>query len=258
MPRPPAKNPRLNDRDYDIFEHILRYRLTTREVLHKLFFNDSEENAVTKVTSRLTEHGFLNRHDLYPPRTYFVLGPKAGRIMGVSPKKTRELGPQALIREYAMLIYCCMVPDAVPPHPLTPQTDTPAPSDITKQRRGRLTVAELSTGFPSLLQRKLDSSHYYVDRVGDTTRLNYLRVDYGGPPEHLVRKARQDIQARLPHPAFRQLMDSGRFLLTILTGRKEKQAAIEQSLKDHEWPVEIRVDVLADLVELIARFQGGT
>ena len=76
MSRPPTKTPRLGDRDYEIFEHLTRYHITTREVLRRLFFSDSEENAVTKVTSRLTLHGYLNRYELYPPRTYFVVGPR--------------------------------------------------------------------------------------------------------------------------------------------------------------------------------------
>ena len=42
MARKPTKRPRLADRDYEIFEHLLRYRITTREVLHQLFFGSSD------------------------------------------------------------------------------------------------------------------------------------------------------------------------------------------------------------------------
>jgi hypothetical protein len=48
---------RLLDRDYEILEHLMTYRVTTREVLHRQFFADSELNAVSKVTTRLTEKG---------------------------------------------------------------------------------------------------------------------------------------------------------------------------------------------------------
>lgn len=64
MTRKRTRNPRLSDRDYELFEHIMRYHLTTREVLHRLFFSDSDENAVTKVTSRLVLHGYLSRYEL--------------------------------------------------------------------------------------------------------------------------------------------------------------------------------------------------
>ena len=75
----------------------MRYRITTREVLHKLLFSDSEINAVTKVTSRLTKHGYLNRHELYAPRNYFVLGTKSAAFLGISQKRTKALGAQVVI-----------------------------------------------------------------------------------------------------------------------------------------------------------------
>jgi hypothetical protein len=236
MPRPPAKNPRLVDRDYEIFQHVMRYHMTTREVLHRLFFSDSEENAATKVTSRLTLHGFFNRYDLYPPRTYFLLGPQAARIMGVSPKKTKEFGPQALVREYATLAYCCLAPEP----------------------RTRLTVREIQQRHTQLLQPKLDSSHYYLDNDGQKTRLAYIRVDYGGPPEHIVRKCKEDIDARYSYPAFRELIDGGGFLIAIVTARDEKAAAIHDALKRHDWQnTRFRIEVVPDLVHLLTRFESG-
>lgn len=39
---------RLLDRDYEILEHLMTYRVTTREVLHRQFFADSELNAVSE------------------------------------------------------------------------------------------------------------------------------------------------------------------------------------------------------------------
>ena len=51
MPRRLKKQPtRLQDRDYELLEHVLRYRVTTREILHRLFFSDSEPNAATLAT----------------------------------------------------------------------------------------------------------------------------------------------------------------------------------------------------------------
>jgi hypothetical protein len=234
MPRPPTKNPRLGDRDYEIFQHVMRYHMTTREVLHRLFFSDSEENAATKVTSRLTLHGYFNRYDLYPPRTYFVLGPQAVRIMGVSPQKTKAFGPQALIREYATLAFCCLSPEP----------------------RTRLSVRELQERHAQLLQGKLDSSHYYLDNDGQTTRLAYIRVDFGGPPEHVVRKCKQDIDDRYPHPAFKELIDSDRFLIAVVTAREEKAAAIHDAIKRQTWQNRFRIEVVPDLVHLITRFEG--
>ena len=106
MPRRPTKKPRLGDRDYEIFEHIMRYRLTVPEVLHKLFFSDSELNAVTKVTSRLVLHNYLNRYELYDPRVYFTIGPEAARFLGLSQKKTKGArlpGPGPGVRHLGLL-----------------------------------------------------------------------------------------------------------------------------------------------------------
>jgi hypothetical protein len=78
----PEKQIRLGERDYDILEHILKYRMTTREVLHHLFFADSKPNAVSKVTSRLTLHEYLcRREDLATNFIYFTLGLKATRAL---------------------------------------------------------------------------------------------------------------------------------------------------------------------------------
>lgn len=158
MPRKPAKRPRLSDRDHDILQHLMRYRLTTREVLHKLFFADSDLNAVTKVTSRMTTHGYLSRYEFIQPRTYHVLGPEAARLLGISQNKTKDLGPQALYTEYGTLAYCC----------------------LGQTLRERMLVREVRERYAPLLHRKIDSSHYYLDNDGQTTRLAYIRVDHGG------------------------------------------------------------------------------
>ena len=233
MPRRPTKFPRLGDRDYEIFEHLLRYRLTTREVLHRLFFSDSEPNAVTKVTSRLVQHGYLNRYELYPPRSYFVVGPPAARFLGLSPKKTRALGPQALVQEYGTLAYCC----------------------LSNEPRERLTVSELQKRYPQLLARKLDSSHYYLDNDGEVTRLAYIRVDQGGPADHVLRKCREDLDTRYEHKPFRELIDAGRLLIAVVTARQEKADQIHEAIQRHTWPNRFRIEVVPELIHLIPRLQ---
>ena len=232
MPRKPTRNPRLVDRDYEILDHLARYRLTTRDVLHQLFFDDSEPNAVTKVTSRLTLHGFLNKYELAPGRNYFVMGPESARIMGVSPKKCKPIGPQSLPKEYATLIFCC----------------------LQEPKRERLKVGELSQKFPDLLARKIDNSHYYLDRAEDeAVRLAFLRVDQGGTPDHIARKCEKDIQDRSRIVSFRELVETDRFMITIITAHEEKAATIRETLRRRSWPVRFRVAVVADLAFLITR-----
>jgi hypothetical protein len=234
MPRTQARNVRLGPRDHDIFEHVRRYRLTTREVLHRLFFPEVKPNAVTKVTSRLCDGGFLRRFDLYESRDYFVLGPEAARILGVPQKRTEELGVQARPIEYATLLFCTGAGD-----------------------RERLTRDELKAHHPSILVPGVDSSHYYLDRDGGKTRLASIRVDCGGPPDHVARKCRDDLDRRLEHDAFKDLIANDQFMIAILTGREEKASAIHETLKRHPWPNRFRLSVIPELVHLVTRLERG-
>jgi hypothetical protein len=109
MPHRPSRNPRLQDRDLEILEHVMRYRMTTPEILHRNFFSDSERNAVTKVTSRLSEHQFLQDYPLFGGQTYFSLGTRGAQVMGLSRRKVGPLGPQALFIEYGTLAFCCLI-----------------------------------------------------------------------------------------------------------------------------------------------------
>ncbi len=225
------KRIRLGERDYDIFEHLLKYRMTTREVLHKLFFDDSDPNAVTKVTSRLVRHGYLNRHTLYEPRTYFTLGIQTVSLFGISPKKTRALGTQSLPQQLGILNYCCL-------------SETP---------RERLRIADVQRQYPTIIAKKVDSSSYYIDYDGKTTRLALMRVDLGGPPAHVLRKCRSDIAVRQNHPPLRELIETHRFLIAIITAHEEKKTMIEHALRRHTWPIQFRVEVVADLAHLLTR-----
>jgi hypothetical protein len=227
--------PRLGDRDYEIFEHIARYRLTTREVLHRLFFADSAPNAATKVTSRLVEGAYLNRYELDSRRSYFVLGPSAARILGISVKKTKQPGALALARDFAILSYCF----------------------DQGELRERLTVREVHQQYPNLVRGKLDSSHYYLDHDGTVTRLAYMNVDLGGSPEHLLSRCREALDARLPLADFKRIIEQDQFLIALITCGEDKKVAIEDALKRHTWPVRFRIGVVPDLVQLIGAIELG-
>ena len=84
----------------------MRYRLTVPDVLHKLFFSDSELNAVTKVTSRLVLHNYLNRYELYDPRSLLHRRPGSGPLPGTLAKENqgpRLPGPGAGVRHLGLL-----------------------------------------------------------------------------------------------------------------------------------------------------------
>lgn len=100
------KPSRLQDRDEEILEFVLRYRMTTREVLQRGYFSDSELNAVTKVTSRLVDVGYLARHDFIGTSSYYTLGILAAKYFGIPKRCAEPLGVQSLFIQYGILEYC--------------------------------------------------------------------------------------------------------------------------------------------------------
>lgn len=227
-----ARTIRLGPRDHDIFDHVRRYRLTTRDVLHRLFFPEATPNAVTKVTSRLCRSGFLNRFDLYESRDYFVLGPEAARLLGAPAKRTEGLGVQALPIEFAVLLFCAGA-----------------------GHRERLTRAELQAHHPGVLVPGVDASRYYLDRDGGKTRLAAIRVDCGGSADHVARKCRDDLDRRLEHDAFRDLVANDRFMIAVVTAREEKARAIHRALERSAWPIRFRLGVIPELARLIIQME---
>ena len=83
-----------------------RDRLTGRETLRDELFGGSKLNAVSKVTSRLEEGGFLRSHPLDEKGECWTFGPKACALFGVPPQKSQPLGPQALVEELGTLLFC--------------------------------------------------------------------------------------------------------------------------------------------------------
>ena len=216
---------KLVDRDYDILEHLKRYRLTVRETLRDELFEGSELNAVSKVTSRLEDGGFLRSHPLDEKRKYWTFGPEACALFGVPPQKSQPLGPQALVEELGTLLFC-----------LGGAT-----------RRHRLTVAEVGRLFPGVAAAKLRSSRYYLDYGADDAanaqpRLGLIRVDGGGPPAHVVRKLVQDVEKRREVPAARALIVDGRFVIAVVTAHPAKCDEIRDAVNRVDgWPVPLRV-----------------
>ncbi len=227
---------KLGDRDYEILDHLKRYRLTTRDVLHRLFFDGSEINAVSKVTSRLIKNGYLNSHPLDTSKVYFTVGPESCRLLGLPLRKSKPLGPQALPTEFGTLMFCCGSP----------------------VQRKRLLVGEISKLQPNILGKGLDSSHYYLEELADGNKLlGYIRVDQGGPPDHISRKCAGDIEKRMANEALKQLIDSDRFIIALITGHESKAELIRASIGRRQWTIRFRVEVVHELASLISRTGFG-
>lgn len=215
----------------------MRYRITTPQVLHQEFFDDSDRNAVTKVTSRLCALEFLTSHPLYGSNVYFTLGKKGARVFGVAARRvTKPLGPQALYREYGTLAFCRLGPI----------------------RRERLRVAEIANQFPSIAARRIDSSHYYLDHDGTVARLGYIWVETGGPVDHIVRTVCNEIiEDRRSVPTLKEYIDQSRFVATIVTMTEDKRDAIIAALRNVTGPALFRIEAVPELIHLLPSKRHG-
>ena len=232
MARRRTRNPQLRDRDWEILDHLARYHMTTPDVLHRLFWHDDDgRTAVTKVTSRLSDYGYLTRHSFIHPKSYFGLGPNGTKALGIPKSRSKHLGPQALCASYGVLAYCC----------------------LQEVRQERLTVRELQDHNPEYVQKGVESSPYYLHTEGERTSLAFIRVDGGGSVDHVVRKCKRDFQRRHKLAAFRELIEQGRFDIAVVTGvvpQDAKAKEIEEALQCQNLPVRFHVASVPDLVEL--------
>ena len=203
----------MSNRDEKIIQFTDRYRLATNAAFQRLIFDGQSLNAVSKVTARLCRQGWLCRYPLIPPEDYFTLGPAAVRQLGHSLRRSEPLGPQALPIDYAVLLYA------------------------THGDRRRLHVAELQASAPWLP----DEFTYvpYCRTSGGILEL--IRVDLGGSPQHIAKKAATDCSRRLELPEFRQLVDDDKFQLVVLTTTSSKARLIRQAIEGLAWETRTRL-----------------
>lgn len=239
MPSPRNTSGLRGDRDREIIEHVARHRLSTPTVLYELFFRADgvETNAVTKVTSRLTERDFLRRHPLYESYSYFTLGKRGAKTAGLNTKRIGgPLGPQALYRDLGMLHFCALRPT----------------------ERTKLTVREINAavnGYPELRHRGLKNDSYYVEsNDADGQRLGLVWVDGGGPVDHVLRKIQYEfIAPRMLLPGLRRRIEESRFVLAIVTYQEDKKQELLAGIKHLRTPVLFRVEAVEELFPLVLR-----
>ena len=86
-----------------ILEHVVRDRITTNEMIQKRFLEMRHPSAVTRITSRLTERGWLSAFPLLYPTKYFVAGKRTASAYGLASGRTQPMGPQSILTEYGIL-----------------------------------------------------------------------------------------------------------------------------------------------------------
>lgn len=230
-PRKPLRI-RLTDRDLEIIEHVVRDRISTNEVIQNRFFDRTHATSVTRATARLCAAGWLAAFPLIYPTKYFIPGKLAASAYGLPPGRTYPLGPQALPSEYAVLEYTAANANQV----------------------RRLNTAEIQAQVPWYQPEWMLAPHCGRSS-GEQTTLELIRVDLGGPPDHIARKCRRDIGLRRKATEFAELVARGAFSLVVLTGSTNKAAAIQTALDQHMWPehLSFRIAVFVSLIPLLPR-----
>ena len=237
---PPFANdiPKLDERDLLILQHVARHRLTTHEVLRRLFFPGSQPNAIVKVTSRLCRTQMLQKFPLVHPQVYFTLTGTACRQIGAAPFRSQPLGPQSLPSELAALLYCTCGP----------------------RYHQRLANHEVREHFPWF---RLASNHdiYCLDHTDSAFPvLEWIRPDLGGPSHHVVRKTHRRLERWMELPGFSAALQLSHIRFVFLTATPEKVQRIQEALERHEWPdgTSIHLASIPQLLPLTARYHHGS
>lgn len=220
---------RLSERKRQIVEQVGRDRLSTNEIIRQRFFTDCHSTTVTRATAELCSLDWLNSYPLLYPNLYFRPGKRAVSALGMLSSATLSLGTQALPTEYAILLYTANNYPHVQ----------------------RLSIDELRTLHSWFQPEWFNATHAL--RTGTTTEL--LRVDLGGPADHIARKCLSEIHARYVVDQFRQLLANQEFQLVVITGATGKAAQINSALAAHTWPqgMRFRIAVFTELLSLLPR-----
>ena len=224
---------RLTERDEEILEHLRRYRISTKEVLHGLFFEDSEPAAVLKVMRRLTQVGLASTHNPDGLPQYFRVGPEYIRLRGLSRKSCYPHGVQALPIHLGILLLCC----------------------TGDRRPERLTNSEIARNNPEILLGKKSRVNYlrYLNPATEKNELCIGRVDLGGPPHHVARQCERDIERLSKNEAILALMLKGQFAMEVVTVSREKAEQIAESIRGRKFVVPFRLSVEPSLAPYIVR-----
>ncbi len=221
---------KLQDRDNEILDFIARYRMATREILHRRFFDDSELNAVTKVTTKLVDANYLLSYPLYGNAKYFVLGTIGAKARGIPPRVAKPIGPQSLLIQYGLLEYC----------------------QEQNSHRERLTVSDMQKLYAAIVQRGIDSANYVTDATGELTKLQFVRVDGGGPADHVIRKIRLDMATRNTNAMCSALNANSRFEIVCVTYSKSIAEQIEGRLAKEDLWCPVKVFYSDNLLPLVS------
>ncbi len=217
----------LQPRDRLLLEHVARYRLTTVEVVHKLFFAGKDVETAKSVLKRMNA-GYLRSQPLFGRRRYYQLSSVSASMLGEPDEATRPFGPSALPTRFGVVSFCCLGPGP---------------------ERVRLRQLEFEEAFPELADLRFNDT--YLERAGTTPKLGRILLDLGGDHLRFLRKVHEYARRDMAHRHFRQMVEAGAFVLTLITAEETKRAAIVEALSRRPLPMTCRVETVPELINFL-------
>lgn len=219
-------------RDDRILQLIARYKLMTADILHRVVFEGLSPKAPERVLGRLRKQRLIVSFPLAGRLHYYTLTPRGARRLGLSEKRAGEsFGPQSLIQNYSILLYCLGI-------------------DV---RRNRLQREEFKSHFPTLAAHPgVACDRYYLQSPGpgQPVRIALLVTDFASHPARLVRKCRREVHKRESSEPWRDAIAAGLFQITLLTAFPGKAERLQKLLGAERFPVV--VEVIPGLAGLLA------
>lgn len=209
-----------------IAEHLGRYRLTTAEIIAARRLAGCEDvRTAEQLLEELAADRFLQSGQLAPAAPgcrYYFFRDDAAAQFGAPDFLAREQSLDDRLAHWAVAQFCA--------------TEKPF--------RELLTKDEFCARFPSLW-RPGQPLRYYLEPAGEGARLAFLKVDLGGPSrwDRVVDACYRFLQKRAFSPdsgdscrrtqaeLFRQLIEQGRFQVSLLMARPEKASAVHARLE---------------------------
>lgn len=210
-----------------ILEHVARFRISTVDAIHALFYADKTRDGAMKAANRLVTDGLLQSFDINSRKIY-QLTEAAASLIG-SPRTSAEpLGVQSLRECFAMLCFCC----------------------LGEVKRKSLTPSEFRDAFPEFADAKGIapwSQHYYAERRGDAARLGRATVDSGADTARVLRKCREIIHDAKNTPVLREIIAQRLFVLVVLTAEESKRCVLADAIRKDRLRSLVEVEVIPDL-----------
>ena len=233
---------RLQERDAQILTHLGRYRITTPEVLFRLFFSDQTEEAMKSTLKRLRrkDGAFVESAKLYPRgnQVYYHLGLAGAAHLGLSERAAQPIADhETLVRTLGHVLFSCAGPSLRP--------------KFSAEEFRRVFPGALVEG--SAIARRFPYDAYYldVDELG-VRRLGRMLVENGG--SELVTRAKSVV--REDEEVLASFILEGRYTLALVVASETKADAVRRQLAraalSEMRPVRVLIEAHEPLLGLLA------